>query len=65
MADRYFKKSKTKFKVGYSDKIFKYNAGSHKIADLENRFEECDIDGKVIIKEKPKAKPKASKKVGK
>jgi len=55
MAERYFKKSKDKFKVGYSDKVFKYNKGSHKIEDLENRFTECDADGSVV---KPKPKPK-------
>ena len=62
MADRYFKKSKEKFKVGYSDTVFKYNFSSHKIESLEERFIECDKDGKELKKEKPKAeKPKAKK----
>ena len=62
MADRYFKKSKNKFKVGYSDKVFKYNKGSHKIEDIENRFEECDVKGNLIKKiVKKSSKKKAGK----
>ena len=60
MAERYFKKSKDKFKVGYSSKIFKYNFRTHKIDDLEERFIECDVDGNEI---KRKPKPKKEKKV--
>ena len=60
MAERYFKKSKDKFKVGYSSKVFKYDFTRHKIDDLENRFIECDVDGNAI-KAKPKSKPKKKK----
>ena len=42
MADRYFKKSKDKFKVGYSSKIFKYDFRTHKIEDLENEIEKLE-----------------------
>ena len=39
---------------------------NHDIESLKARFEECDANGNAIKKEKPKAKPKASKKkVGK
>ena len=38
---------------------------SHDIDSLRARFEECDINGNAIKKEKPKAKPKAKKKAGK
>ena len=48
--ERFFKKDKSKFKVGNSDVVFKYNKGRHKIEDLENRFVECDKNGKTIAK---------------
>lgn len=66
MAERYFKKSKSRFTVGYSDKVFKYIRGLHKIESLEERFEECDAKGKNIIKaiKKETSKP-TKKKVGK
>ena len=38
---------------------------NHDIDSLRARFEECDINGNAIKKEKPKAKPKAKKKEGK
>ena len=39
---------------------------NHDMDSLMERFEECDANGNAIKKEKPKAKPKASKKkVGK
>ena len=59
MADRFFKKDKTKFTVGYSSKVFKYDFTRHNIEDLEDRFDECDADGNP---EKAKPKPKAKKK---
>ena len=37
---------------------------NHDLDSLKLRFEECDVDGKEIKKEKPKAKPKAKKKEG-
>ena len=59
---RYFKKDKTKFKVGYSDTIFEYDFRRHKIDDLVNRFIECDKNGKAIAK---KVKKVSKKKAGK
>ena len=35
---------------------------SHDLASLKERFVECDADGNELKKEKPKVKPKASKK---
>ena len=54
--DIFFKKDKTKFSVGYSDVIFKYDKSRHKIEDLKNRFIECDVNGKEIKKAIKKAK---------
>ena len=67
MTDRYFKKSKDKFKVGYSSKVFQYDFRRHKVDDLEERFIECDANGNEVKKEKPKvkAKPEAKQKEGK
>ena len=64
MADRYFKKSKDKFTVGYSSKIFKYDFTRHNIEDLEERFAECDASGKEIKKvvAKPTKKAKTESK---
>ena len=59
MSDRFFKKDKTKFTVGYASKVFKYDRSRHNIEDLENRFDECDADGNPV---KTKPKPKAKKK---
>ena len=58
MSDRFFKKDKSKFKVGNSDVVFKYNKGRHKIEDLENRFIECDKNGKKITKKDSKKETK-------
>ena len=54
---RYFKKPKDKFKIGNTDKIIEYDSRSHDIESFEDRFIECDADGKAI-KPKPKAKKK-------
>ena len=51
MAERYFKKDKNKFNVGYSDVIFKYDPKNHDIESLKTRFDECDKNGKTIKKE--------------
>ena len=51
--ERYFKKSKEKFKIGNADIIIKYDSRCHDIESLENRFIECDANGK----NKPKPKP--------
>jgi len=53
--DRYFKKSKEKFSIGNTDVIIKYDSRSHDIESFEDRFIECDADGKKI-KPKPKKK---------
>ena len=50
MADRYFKKDKTKYSIGYSDVIFKYDPRNHDIESLQTRFIECDANGKTIKK---------------
>jgi len=34
---------------------------NHDLASLKDRFIECDVDGKEIKKEKPKAKKKVGK----
>tara|TARA_R100000700_G_C3128263_1_gene114478 strand:+ start:285 stop:485 length:201 start_codon:yes stop_codon:yes gene_type:complete len=62
MADRFFKKAKNKFKIGYSDKIFKYDYTRHKIEDLENRFEECDKNGNPVKAVAKKTTKKTTKK---
>ena len=36
----------------------------HDIKSLEDRFIECDVDGKELKKDKPKAEKKSSKKKG-
>ena len=58
MAERYFKKSKDKFKVGYSSKIFKYDFTRHNLEDLQERFVECDSKGKEVKKTTKKEEPK-------
>ena len=59
MADRYFKKNKDKYSVGYSDVIFKYDPKNHDVESLEVRFIECDKNGKTITKTKAtKSSPK-------
>lgn len=50
MAERYFKKSKSKFNVGYSDVIVKYDSRKHDIKSFEDRFEECDANGNAVKK---------------
>ena len=50
MADIYFKKDKTKYSIGYSDVIFKYDPKNHDIKSLEARFTECDKNGKAVVK---------------
>ena len=64
MAERYFKKSKDKFKVGYSDTIIKYNFRNHDIKSLEDRFEECDVNGNAIKKAVKTSTKKTPKKSG-
>ena len=55
MAERYFKKPNGVIIV----------AGvQHDIKSLEDRFIECDVDGKELKKDKPKAEKKSSKKKG-
>ncbi len=54
--ERYFKKPN-----GVIVQMHKY----HNEEDLKARFIECDAKGNEIEKEKPKAKPKATKKEGK
>ena len=61
MAERYFKKDKTKYNIGYSDIVFKYDPKNHDIESLETRFIECDENGKTITKTKAK---KTTKKKG-
>ena len=55
MADRYFIKPKDKFSIGNTDIIIKYDFRLHDIESFEDRFIECDADGKKI-KPKPKKK---------
>ena len=61
MADRYFKKDKTKYSIGYSDVIFKYDPKNHDVESLEARFIECDKSGKTIKKATKKAAKKGDK----
>ena len=56
MANRYFKKDTTKYSIGNSDVIFKYDPRNHDIESLEARFVECDANGKTIKKATKKAK---------
>ena len=58
MADRYFKKDKTKYSIGYTDVIFKYDPRNH---DVKSRFVECSKDGKEIKKAVKKETKKAKK----
>ena len=58
MSDRFFKKDKSKFKVGNSDVVFKYDYNRHKIEDLESRFIECDKNGKTVAKKASKKETK-------
>ena len=61
MAERYFKKDKKKYSVGYSDVVFKYDPKNHDIISLETRFDECDKNGKTIKKETKKVTKTAKK----
>ena len=61
MADRYFKKDKKKYSIGYSDVIFKYDPKNHDVESLEARFVECDANGKAIKKATKKATKKGDK----
>ena len=61
MADRYFKKDKTKYSIGYSDVVFKYDPKNHNVESLEARFVECDANGKTIKKATKKAAKKGDK----
>ena len=61
MADRYFKKDKTKYSIGYSDVIFKYDPKNHDVESLEARFIECSKDGKEIKKVTKKVTKKGDK----
>ena len=61
MADRYFKKDKTKYSIGYTDVIFKYDPRNHDIESLKSRFIECNKDGKEIKKAVKKETKKAKK----
>tara|TARA_R100000152_G_C6757003_1_gene180785 strand:+ start:554 stop:781 length:228 start_codon:yes stop_codon:yes gene_type:complete len=58
MSEKYFKKSKDKFKVGYSSKVFKYDFRKHNLEDLQERFVECDSKGKEIKKTTKKVETK-------
>ena len=60
MSEIYFKKERAKHKIGLSDVIFKFDKHSQNLEDCQNRFTQCDANGKEI-----KAKPKAKKKEGK
>ena len=61
MSDRYFKKDKTKYSIGYSDVVFKYDPKNHDIESLQARFIECDKNGKTIKNETKKVTKKAKK----
>ena len=61
MANRYFKKDTTKYSIGNSDVIFKYDPRNHDIESLQTRFIECDKDGKEIKKVVKKETKKAKK----
>ena len=58
MADRYFKKDRNKFNVGYTDVVFKYDPNNHDIESLEARFTECDKNGKNVTKKTTKTTAK-------
>ena len=53
MADRYFKKP---------NGVIIEAQSNHDIKSLEDRFIECDVDGKELKKEKPKAKESSKNK---
>ena len=55
MAERYFKKS---------NGTVIHAEPHHDIKSLEDRFTECDANGKELKKEAPKPKKKSSKKKG-
>ena len=55
MADKYFKKDKKKYSIGYTDVIFKYDPKNHDIKSLEARFIECSKDGKTLARKKAKS----------
>ena len=55
MAERYFKKP---------NGVIVEAQSNHNISSLEDRFIECDVDGKELKKEKPKVEKKSSKKKG-
>lgn len=38
--------------------VIEFNAGTHDLASLKSRFQECDANGKDLKKDKPKAKKK-------
>ena len=61
MADKYFKKDKTKYSIGYTDVVFKYDPRNHDIESLQARFIECDKNGKTIKNETKKVTKKAKK----
>ena len=61
MADKYFKKDKAKYSIGYTDVIFKYDPRNHDIESLQARFVECDKNGKEIKKVVKKETKKAKK----
>ena len=61
MADKYFKKDKAKYSIGYTDVIFKYDPRNHDIESLQARFIECDKNGKTIKNETKKVTKKAKK----
>ena len=62
----YFKKPSSKFKVGGTDKIFKYDFRNHDLEGLRSRFVECDVNGKEIkATPKPAVKKTAKKSGGK
>ena len=54
MADIYFKKDKVKYGTGHTDVIFKYQHGNHNLDTCRERFIECDINGKAIVKKTSK-----------
>ena len=61
MADKYFKKDKKKYSIGYTDVIFKYDPKNHDIESLKTRFVECDANGETIKKATKKATKKGDK----
>jgi len=48
MADVYFKKN--------TGVIFKFQSGSHDLANCRERFAECDKNGKALVKKTAKKK---------